>query len=135
MTAPTLRVTPDGLSALAQRCQALAAAVAPALPAVTAEAWQSTGAATGSVNAGMSSIGTVCKSRMTANASKLTRAVHDWENQESHAAQRLTAVASHLPAGTGGDGGAAGGLPPGITPLVPRGSGGDGGSAGLGTGR
>jgi hypothetical protein len=77
----------------------------------------------------MSTIGTACKFRMTANASKLTKAASEYQNQDDHAAQRLTAVASHLPAESGADGG-VGGLPPGITPLAPRGSGIDGGAAG-----
>lgn len=135
MTSPTLKVTPEGLRTVAQRCEALAVTVAPALPTVTLSTWQSTGAATSAVNAGMSTIGTACKSRMTANGGKLTKAANEYQNQDDHAAQRLTAVASHLPAGPGGDS-AAGGLPPGITPLVPRAAGGDGGAAGgFGVGR
>lgn len=135
MTSPTLKVTPEGLRTAAQRCEALAATVAPALSTVTISGWQSTGAATSAVNAGMNTIATACKSRMTANGAKLTKAASIYENQEGHAAQRLTAVGSHLPAGSGGDG-SAGDLPPGFTPLAPRGSGIDGGAAGgFGIGR
>ncbi|WP_082956758.1 type VII secretion target [Mycolicibacter sinensis] len=130
MTSPTpLQVTPDGLRAAAQRCEALAATVTPTLPAVTVSAWQSTAAATSAANAGMSTTGTACKSRMIANAAKLTRAASAYQNQDDHGAERLTAVGSHLPAGSGGDGG-AGGLPRSFTPLVPRGFGVDGGAAG-----
>lgn len=129
MTSPTLQVTPDGLRTVAQRCEALAATVSPALPTVALSTWQSTGAATSAVNAGMSTIGTACKSRMTANGSKLSKAASAYQNQDDQGAQRLTAVASHLSAGPGGDGGASG-LPPGITPLAPRAAGGDGGAAG-----
>ncbi|OBH16331.1 hypothetical protein EHH44_12000 [Mycolicibacter terrae] len=129
MTSPTLKVTPEGLRSAAQRCEALAGAVAPALPTVTISGWQSTGAATSAVNAGMSTIGTACKSRMTANGGKLTKAAGEYQNQDDHAARRLTAVGSHPAAGSGGDG-RAGGLPPGFTPLAPRGSGIDGGAAG-----
>jgi hypothetical protein len=135
MTSPApLKVTPGGLHELAQRCSAVAGAVSPTLPAVSASGWQSTGAAASTVNASMSSTGTACKSRMTANAGKLTAAAGAHHNQDDHGAQRLTAVASQLPSGSGGDGG-AGGLPPGLTPLAPRSAGGDGGAAGLGTGR
>lgn len=133
MTSPTpLQVTPGGLRAAAQRCEALAAAVAPALSAVTVSAWQATGAATSTVNAGMSTTATTLKSRMTANAAKLTRAANDYRNQDDRGAAALTAVGSHLPAGSGIDGG-TGGLPPAMTPLVPRVAGGggvDGGAAG-----
>jgi len=129
MTAPTLKVTPEGLRSVAQRCEALAATVAPALPTVTVSAWQTTGAATSTVNTGMSKTGTACKSRMAASGGKLTTAASNYQAQDDHAAQRLTAVGSHLPAASGTDGGAAG-LPPGFTPLVPRSSGGDGGAAG-----
>lgn len=102
---------------------------------MTTSGWQSTGAATSAVNAGMSTLGTACKSRMTANGGKLTKAASIYQNQDDHAAQRLTAVGSHLPAGSGGDG-SAGGLPPSFTPLAPRGSGIDGGAAGgFGIGR
>lgn len=136
MTSPTLKVTPEGLRTVAQRCEALAGTVAAALPPVSASGWQSTGAATSAVNAVMSTTGTVYKSRMTANANKLTKAAADYEHQDGQGAERLTAVGSHLPAGAGGDGGAAGKLPPHTTPLVPRGSGVDGGSAGgFGMGR
>ncbi|CQD02131.1 MULTISPECIES: type VII secretion target [Mycobacterium] len=134
MTSPVLRVTPASLREFAQRCEALSGQVAPALPAETISAWQSTGAAASTVNAGMRTVGTACKSRMTANGSKLIKAASAYQNQDDHSAQRLTAVGSHLPAGSGTDGG-AGGLPSGIPPLVPRSSGGDGGSAGLGIGR
>lgn len=129
MTSPTLKVTPEGLRAAAQRCEALAATVAPALPTVTISGWQSTGAATSAVSAGMSTVGTACKSRMTANGSKLTKAASAYQNQDDQGAQRLTAVGSHLPADSDGDGG-AGGLPPGFTSLVPRAAGVDGGAAG-----
>ncbi|SHP44949.1 type VII secretion target [Mycobacteroides abscessus] len=129
MTSPTLKVNPDGLRTAAQRCETLAATVAPALPSVTLSAWQTTGAATSTVNAGMSTTGTACKSRMVASAGKLIKAATYYQNQDDHAAQRLTAAGSHLPVGSGTDGG-KGGLAPGFTPLVPRGSGGDGGGAG-----
>lgn len=82
----------------------------------------------------MSATGAACKSRMTGSGSKLTAAAGAYQDQDDHGARRLTAVASHLLAGSGADGG-AGRLPPGITPLVPRSAGGDGGAAGLGTGR
>lgn len=129
MTSPTpLQVTPDGLRAAAQRCEALAATIAPALSAVTASAWQTTGGATSTVNAAMSTTATALKSRMTANAAKLTRAASDYQNQDDHSAEQLTAVGSHLPASAGGDGG-TGTLSASFTPLVPRGLGIDGGAA------
>lgn len=135
MTSPALKVTPEGLRAVAQRCETLAATLAQALPTVALSSWQSTGAATSAVNAEMSSIGTACKSRMASNGSKLTRAASDYQNQDNHGAQQLGAVASHRPAGAGPDGD-AGGLPPGFTPLVPHRSGVDGGAAGgFGIGR
>lgn len=137
MTSPTLQVTPEGLLTAAQRCSALAATVAPALPTAAASgAWQSTGAATSTMNAGMSTTATASKTRMTANSGKLTRAAADYQHQDDGAAQRLHDVGSHiLPPGAGGDGGAAGGRPP-LPTLVRRSTTGvDGGAGGLGTGR
>src|SRR5699024_6969106 len=92
MTSPALKVTPEALGSVAQRCEALAETVAPALPTVTLSAWQSTGAATSAVNAEMTNMGTALKSRMAASGGKLTKAASKYQNQDDHAAQRLTAV-------------------------------------------
>lgn len=133
MTAPVpLRVTPAGLRAAAQRCSALAATVAPVLPRVAAAAWQSTGSATSTVNAGVSKTAASLRGRMTASANKLTKAAGDYENQDHHGAADLTAAGSNIPAGSGADGG-AGGMTGAQRPgPIPTGSGGDGGAGGLG---
>ncbi|NDJ91542.1 hypothetical protein [Mycolicibacter kumamotonensis] len=44
MTTPGLRVVPDGLRALAQRCDALAGQVRASLPTMASPSWQASGA-------------------------------------------------------------------------------------------
>ncbi|UVO11641.1 type VII secretion target [Mycobacterium sp. SVM_VP21] len=117
MTSPVLRVTPVSLRELAQRCAALSGQVAQALPAASASAWQASGAATSSVNTGASSAGTVSRSRMSANSSKLSIAAREYEAMDHNGAAALAAVPQH-----------AGGLPS----LTPRSSGVDGGAGKLG---
>ncbi|WP_082134157.1 type VII secretion target [Mycolicibacter heraklionensis] len=117
MTSPVLRVTPVSLRDLAQRCAALSGQVAPALPAASASAWQSSGAATSCVNTGASSVGTASRSRMTASSNKLSIAAQQYETMDHNGAATLAAVPQH-----------AGGLPT----LVPRNSGADGGAGTLG---
>ncbi|MEB3033870.1 type VII secretion target [[Mycobacterium] nativiensis] len=119
MTSPALRVTPGDLHELAQRCRALAAGIAPTLPAVSASAWQASGAAASSVNAGGSNAAAAMRGRITANAGKLTTAAHEYEAMDNDGAAALAAVPQ------GG---------PGITPLVPR-LGADGGAGGFGVPR
>ncbi len=119
MTSPVLRVTTVSLRELAQRCTSPSDQVAPALPAAAAPAWQATGTATSTVNAGASTAATAMRGRMTASSGKLTTAAHDYEAMDQAGAAALAAVPQHSP---------------GLPPLVPR-SGVDGGAAGLGTPR
>lgn len=118
MTAPVLRVDPANLRQLAQRCQALSGQIAPALPAVTASAWQATRTATSTVNAVTSTAATAMRGRMTASSGKLTRAAQEYQSMDHEGAVDLAAV----PASSAG-----------FTPLVPRSSA-DGGGGGGGGG-
>ncbi|BBZ22921.1 type VII secretion target [Mycolicibacter hiberniae] len=121
MTSPALRVTPVSLRTLAQRCAALSGQVAPALPAASGSAWQSSGAAARTTNVATSMAATALRSRMTASSAKLATAAHEYETMDNNGAAALAAV----PQGGGR-----------FTPLVPRGTGVDGGAAGgLGTPR
>ncbi|MEB3034558.1 type VII secretion target [[Mycobacterium] nativiensis] len=117
MTSPVLRVTPVSLRELAQRCAALSGQVAPALPTTTSAAWQSSGAATSSINTGASSVGAASKTRMIATSNKLGTAAGEYESMDHYGAAALAAVPQH-----------AGGLPS----LIPRSSGVDGGAGKLG---
>ncbi|MEZ0384167.1 type VII secretion target [Mycobacterium sp. pW045] len=119
MTSPaSLQVTPASLRELAQRCEALAAQVAPMPPAVTASSWQDSAAAVSTTNAGGSRAATAMRGRMTATSNKLTTAAHDYEAMDNDGAAALAAVTRR---------------PAGLTPLAPRGSGiDDGAAAGFG---
>ncbi|WP_082947023.1 type VII secretion target [Mycolicibacter sinensis] len=115
MTSPGLRVTPASLRELARRCGTLADGIAPPVPAVSASAWQASGAAAGSINAGSSNASAAMRGRMAASSRRLTIAAHEYEAMDNGGAAALAAVPQ---------GGA------GITPMAPRGSGADGGTAG-----
>ncbi|MFL0278110.1 hypothetical protein [Mycobacterium sp. SMC-19] len=117
MTSPVLRVTPVSLRDLAQRCTVLSGQLAPALPAATASGWQSSGAATTTVNTSASSAGTASKSRMTASSNKLGIAAREYELMDHDGAAALNAVPQH---------GAS------LPTLIPRSSGVDGGAGKLG---
>lgn len=119
MTSPVLRVTPVSLRELAQRCTSLSDQVAPALPAAPASAWQATGAAADSVNAGASAAATAMRGRMTASSGKLTTAARGYEAMDHAGAAALAAVPQH---GTG------------LSLAVPH-YGADGGGGGRGTPR
>lgn len=101
---------PDGLRALAQRCEALAGQGAVSLPTVTASSWQSSGMATTAVSAGANRVGTVLASRMQATAAKLNTAAHGYQAMDDGGAAALAAVGSNEPAGgyPNSDGGAGG---------------------------
>jgi hypothetical protein len=115
MTSPApLQVTPASLRELAQRCQALAARVAPMLPAVTASGWQASAAAASTANTGGAKTAAAMQGRMTAASNKLTTAAHDYEAMDNDGAAALAAVSRRAA---------------GFTPLAPRGSGADGGAA------
>ncbi len=122
MTSPApLQVTPAGLRELAQRCEDLAAQVAPILPAVSAPGWQASAAAVSTANAGGGKAAAAMRARMMSSARALYTAAHDYEAMDHDSA---TALAGVPPGGAG------------FTPLVPRGSGADGGAAsGIGTPR
>jgi hypothetical protein len=114
MTTPGFRVIPHGLRTLAQRCETLAGQAGADLPAVTASAWQSSGAATMTVNTGASRAATVFASRMRATAAKLMLAADGYEAMDDGGAAALAGVASGVSGGgySSGDGGAGGlGLP------------------------
>jgi hypothetical protein len=114
VTTPGLRVVPDGLRALAQRCEQLAGQVAVTPPTMTAPSWQSSGAAATAVSAGAGRVGKVLASRMQATAAKLTVAANDFEAMDDGGAAALAAVGLSAPAGgfPNVDGGAGGlGLP------------------------
>lgn len=114
MTSPVLRVSPVSLRELAQRCTSLAGQVTPALPSSAVSAWQATGAAAGSVNAGARTAATAMRGRMTTSSVKLTIAAHSYEAMDHAGAAALAAVPQHgtgLPSGfphSGVDGGAGG---------------------------
>ena len=93
---------------LGQRCSTLAGTITPTPPTIDAESWQSTASATGTADAAESMVSTASRSRMTADAGKLTVAASEYESMEAHNTAALKAVTSGLPAGAGGDGGAAG---------------------------
>ena len=99
MTTPGLRVGPDGLRALAQRCEELASEVAVTLPTRTALSWQSSEVAATAVSAGTGRVGKILASRMQATASKLTGAANDFEAMDDGGAAALAAVGSSAPAG------------------------------------
>ncbi|MGV0748266.1 hypothetical protein [Mycolicibacter minnesotensis] len=114
MTAPVLQVTPTSLRELAQRCQGLSGQVAPPVPAVSAPAWQVSGAAVSSVNAGASKAAAAIRGRMVASSAKLATAAREYEAMDNDGASALAAVAQgkngHAPSVpcSGADGGAGG---------------------------
>lgn len=121
MSSPVLQVTPVSLRELAQRCAVLSGQVAPTMPAASASAWQSSGAAASTMKVDTSTAATALSGRMTTSAGKLTKAAQEYEAMDQSGAAALAAV----PQGGGN-----------FTPMVPRGSGVDGGAAGgFGAGR
>ncbi|WP_024442326.1 hypothetical protein [Mycobacterium sp. UM_WGJ] len=116
MTTPVLRVSPVSLRALAQRCSVLSGHVTPALPTTAVPRWQSSGAASNTVNTGASAAAAAMRTRMTADSTKLAAAADEYVAMDNEGAAALTAVPQRdagLPplaplSGTDGGAGAAG---------------------------
>jgi hypothetical protein len=85
-----LQVSPDGLAALAARCQELAAGFAVAPPAEVASNWQYSAAAVNRANRRAGKAITGSAVRMQATATKLTAAAAGYEAHETDAIHRFS---------------------------------------------
>ena len=129
VTTETLRVIPDGLRALAQRCEGLGDQLDTPLPPVSTPGWQASGAGASTVSGNADSADAALAGRMRQTAADLQSAAQDYESMDDGGAAALASVGAGVSAAGDGGAGAMGGIP--FTPLTPR-TAGDGGAGGLG---